>query len=303
MDRFTSMLTFICVVDAGSFSAAAKRLNIGQPAVSKSVARLEDRLGVRLLLRSTRGLLPTEAGQLYYERAKRSLESADDAELAARGAGWGLQGTLRISAAVTFARLHLLPRFSEFIERHPDLSVDILLDDRNIDLVEHGVDVALRMGDLGDSGMAARHLARTKRVVVGTSNYFREHGEPQSPSELVAHRAIIYSNSTGGDAWTFRRGEVESSIVVSGRVRFTAAEGVRAAVLSDMGIAISPTWMFADALASGAARTVLDSWTLPPIDLWAVFPAGRMISAKARVFVDFVESMIRPIDGTGTAAS
>src|ERR1700731_3308935 len=159
MDRLAAMETFVAVIDAGSFSAAARRLNVGQPAVSKLIAQLEDRLNVKLLVSSTRGLTATEAGLKYYERARRSIEEAEEAELAARGAGSGLAGKLRISAAVTFARILLMPRLPEFLARHPGLEIDAILDDRNIDLVQEGIDVALRMGRLVDSALAGRRIA------------------------------------------------------------------------------------------------------------------------------------------------
>ncbi|ETC99149.1 LysR family transcriptional regulator, partial [Asaia sp. SF2.1] len=146
MDRYQAMTTFVRVVETGSFSAAARQLHVGQPAVSKIVAQLEARLQVSLLIRSTHGLTPTEAGQAYYERARNALQEADEAELAARGAGSGLSGRLRVSAATTFARLHIIPRLPAFLDAHPLLDVDILLDDRMIDLVAEGVDISLRMG-------------------------------------------------------------------------------------------------------------------------------------------------------------
>src|ERR1700753_4317199 len=166
MDRLTAMETFVSVIEAGSFSGGARRLNVGQPAVSKSIAQLEERLGVRLVMRSTRGLTPTEAGQQYYQRAKRAIEENDAAEPAARGAGAGLSGRLRVCAAVTFARLHIVPKMKTFLEAHPDLNVDVVLDDRTIDLLEQGVDVAFRMGTLDDSNMTARKIAQSPRFVI-----------------------------------------------------------------------------------------------------------------------------------------
>ena len=150
MDRLKAMQAFVQVVDSGSFSAAARRLNVGQPALSKSIAQLEDRLGVKLLVRTTHGLAATEAGLNFYERARRSIEEADEAELAARGAGSGLAGKLCVSAAVTFARIHLMPRLPEFLAQHPDLEMEVVLDDRHIDLVREGIDVGLRMGKLAE---------------------------------------------------------------------------------------------------------------------------------------------------------
>ncbi|MFC3653745.1 LysR family transcriptional regulator [Dyella humi] len=292
MDRFIAMETFVCVVEAGSFSAAARRLHVGQPAVSKTIAQLEEKLGVRLLLRSTRGLTPTEAGLQYYERAKRSIEEANEAELLARGAGTGLTGKLRVGAAVTFASLHVIPHLKTFLATHPDLQIEIVLDDRQIDLLEHGIDVALRMGSLGDSSMTARRLAQTRRVALATPAYLKAHGEPKTPADLARHQAVVYNPSGGPGIWHFRRGETEASVAVSGRIHVSAAEGVRAAVLADMGITVASDWMFSEEIRSGAVKILLDEWSLPVIDLWAVFPTGRMVSAKARAFADFVEAVL-----------
>jgi len=300
MDRLAAMETFVLVIETGSFSAAARRLNVGQPAVSKLVAQLEDRLGVRLLVRSTRGLTPTEAGLNFYERARRSIEEADEADQAARGAGRGLTGKLRVCAAVTFARIHLIPRLPEFLARHPDLEMDMILDDRNIDLVQEGIDVALRMGQLSDSTLPARRVTSVRQVVVGTPTYFAQAGEPENPGELTSHPAVIYAVRGGGTAWTFRRDDVEVAVTISGRLRVTAAEGVRAAVFSGTSIAIASEWMFAPEIANGTVRTVLCDWTLPPMDLWAVFPAGRTATTKARTFAAFVEDVMRPSAASGS---
>ena len=300
MDRLAAMEAFVLVVDSGSFSAAARRLNVGQPAISKTVAQLEDRLGVKLLVRSTRGLAPTEAGQNFYERARRSIEEADEAELAARGAGQGLAGKLRICAAVTFARLHLMPRLPEFLARHPDLEMEVVLDDRSVDLVQEGIDVALRMGRLADTALTARRIATTRHAVIGTTAYFARAGEPKSPGDLIAHEAVIYSQSSGGAVWTFKRDGAELAVTVHGRLHVTAAEGVRAAVLADAGIAIASEWMFAPELVAGTVKAVLQDWNLPPMDLWAVYPAGRAATTKARTFVAFVEEVLRQPAGAGS---
>ncbi|WP_050476172.1 LysR family transcriptional regulator [Herbaspirillum rhizosphaerae] len=291
MDRLNAMETFVNVVESGSFSGAARRLEIGQPAVSKTIAQLEERLGVRLLLRSTRGLTPTEAGQRFYERALRTIEDADEAERSARDAGTGLSGPLRICAAVTFTRLRILPYLKPFLDLHPQLSLDIVLDDRHIDMLEEGIDVALRMGALTDSGMTARKIAQSPRSVVGTPSYFARHGMPATPADLSCHSAVIYGQA-GGGSWEFRRGSTEVSVAVSGRIKVNAAEGVRAAVLADMGLAISSEWMFEPELASGELQRVLTEWALPPVDLWAVYPGGRMASAKARAFIAYVEQLL-----------
>jgi DNA-binding transcriptional LysR family regulator len=287
MDRLATMETFVRVVETGSFSGAARQLRVGQPAVSKSVAQLEDYLGVKLLVRSTRGLTPTEAGLGYLERARRALEEAAEAELAARGAGAGLKGRLRVCAAVTFARIHLIPLLPKFLARNPDLDLEVILDDRQVDLVQEGIDVALRMGKLMDSGLTARRIARCKRLVLGTPAYFDRAGIPSTPSELSKHQAVIYLQE--GSIWSFRRETTELALTVQSRLRVTAAEGVRAAVLADIGLTIASEWMFSPELRSGAVKAVLSEWILPALDLWAVFPAGRATTAKARAFVDFFE--------------
>ncbi|MGY2261683.1 LysR family transcriptional regulator [Pseudomonas sp. SDO55104_S430] len=292
MDRLAAMETFVYVVETGSFSAAARRLNIGQPAVSKTIAQLESRLSVRLLLRSTRGLTPTEAGLAFFERAKRAIEEADEADNAARGSASGLTGNLRVCTAVTFGRLHIVPHLGPFLEQNPELNIDLMLDDRNVNLVEEGVDIALRMGALSDSGLTARKIAECQRVVLGTPAYFEKHGEPTCPADLSKHPAIVY-NLGGGAHWSFRKDGEEQSVIINGRIRVNAAEGLRAAVLSHQGLTMASEWMFAPELVDGSVRAVMTDWTLPIMDLWALFPTGRMASAKARAFVEYVQGLLR----------
>lgn len=290
MDRLIAMETFASVVETGSFSGAARRLDIGQSAVSKSIAMLEARLGVRLLLRSTRGITPTEAGLAYYERARRVIAQADEADTEARGAGTGLAGRLRIGTTATFARLYILPRMKQFLALHPDLAIDLVLDDRNIDLLEAGIDVALRMGTLADSSMTAHKVAQERRVVVATPAYFAASGVPATPADLAGHDAVVFAQSGVGTAWSFQKGAAEVSVEMAGRLSVTAADGVRSAVFADLGVAVVSVCMFANELASGAVTSVLDDWTLPPIEIWAVFPGGRMVTTRARAFVAFVQA-------------
>ncbi|NWE12991.1 LysR family transcriptional regulator [Pseudomonas yamanorum] len=292
MDRLAAMETYVYVVETGSFSAAARRLDVGQPAISKTIAQLEDHLGVRLLIRSTRGLTPTEAGTLFFEHAKKVIESADEAELAARGSAAGLTGTLRISAATTFARLHVLPHLGAFLEQHPLLEVDVRLDDRSMNLIEEGIDVALRMGDLSDSNLTARKISQCRRLVMATPAYFQRCGMPQSPADLADHEAVIYTLGGGGTSWVFKKDGTEQPATLAGRIRVSAAEGVRTAVLSGYSLTVSSEWMFTPELASGEVVAVLGDWALPELDLSAIFPTGRMASAKARAFVGFVEQLM-----------
>lgn len=287
MDRLQAMTAFVRVVETGSFSQAARQIGVGQPAISKTIAQLEDRLQVRLLIRSTHGLTPTDAGMRFYERAKAAIHEADEAELVAKGAGSGLSGRLRVCAATTFARLMVIPHLPAFMADHPDLDVDIVLDDRVIDLVSEGIDIGLRMGDLADSSAVVRRLAKGRRSVVATPAYLEKHGVPQAPADIAAHQAVVYTQL--GRGWTFNRNGTEASVAVSGRVQFSAAEGIRAAVKADMGLAVTSDWMFWPELQSGEVVRVLEDWELPPIDLWAVFPTGRLASAKARAFAEFVQ--------------
>jgi DNA-binding transcriptional LysR family regulator len=200
---------------------------------------------------------------------------------------------------VTFARLHIVPAIGRFLEAHPDLTVDLVLDDRTVDLLEEGIDIALRMGQLDDSSMTARKIGEVPRLVVGTPAYFKRAGVPASPAELSSHQAIVYSQRGGGGTWTFRRGSSEVAVVVSGRIAITAAEGIRAAVLADLGIAVVSEWMFTPELESGQVCAVLNDWQLPRIDLWAVFPAGRMVNAKTRAFLNFLAETL----GFGTESA
>jgi DNA-binding transcriptional LysR family regulator len=204
----------------------------------------------------------------------------------ARGAGAGLPGRLRVSAATTFARLMIVPHLREFMTSHPSLDIDVVLDDRVIDLVSEGIDIALRLGTLADSAVA-RKIASGGRSVVATPAYLACAGTPKLPADLAHHHAVVYSQL--GDNWVFRKGGEEVSVAVRGRLRVSAAEGLRAAVLADMGLAVASDRMFVPELASGAVQCVLPQWKLPPIDLWAVFPTGRLVSAKARALADFVE--------------
>ena len=295
MDRLAAMEAFVHVVDAGSFSGAAKQLRMGQSAVSKAIAQLEERLRVQLLLRTTRRLTPTEAGRNFYERAKRSIEEVNEAELVARGASATLSGRLRIQATVAFALLHVIPSLPAFLAQHPELDVDLVIDDRNINLVEFGIDIGLRVGQLGNSKLSARKIAQCQTLVIGTPSYFNTAGVPRIPADLVRHQVIIYEQPLGGPTWTFRQGATEASVRLGGRVRLNTTVGVRKCVLADLGVAIASESMFALELRDKTVKAVLADWSLPPVEAWAVFPTGRRASAKARAFASFIErQMLNP---------
>jgi DNA-binding transcriptional LysR family regulator len=293
MDRLVAMRQFATVVETGSFSAAARRLNMGQPAVSKAIANLEEYLGVRLLTRTTRAQHLTEAGQRYYERARIVLDEADEAEAAAREAALSLAGRLRLAAPPTFAALHLLPRLHEFLDQNPGLTIDLVLDDRWIDLIEEGVDLAIRLGQPSDSSLVARKLMTSQRMLVAATGYLERHGEPGRPEDLLAHRIVAYSQFEGPTAWSFQQGTASISVAVQPTLRVSAAEGMRSCILSGLGIGMGSALMFTPELASGTVRPVLADWHLPPLDVWAMLPAGRKATRRARVFVDWIEATLK----------
>lgn len=297
MDSFSAMQTLVRVVDAGSFSDAARQLGVSQPSVSKIVRRLEARLGVKLLARTTRGLSVTEAGQRYYEGARRALEAVDDAEVAARAAASGLSGRLCVSAAVTFARLQIVPRLPAFMNAHPDLDIDLVLDDRATDLIGEGVDVAFRLGPHVDSAFNGRLIGTANRFVLASPDYVARFGAPLRPADLARHEAPTFLQPGIPTTWSFARGEERESVTVGGRLRMTAHEGVREAVLAGLGVALGSEWGYGREIAAGRVQILLADWSLEPSQLWAILPAGRRANAKARAFVDFVEQALRrPVD-------
>lgn len=297
MDRLHAMELFVRVVETGSFSAAARDLRVGQPAVSKMVAALENRLAVRLLARSSRQLSPTEAGQAFYERARRVIAEAEEAEHAARGAGAGLEGRLRVCVPVTFGRLYVAARVGPFLEAHPKLHLELVMDDRTVDLLAENIDVALRLGDLPDSTLTARKLATASRVLVATPAYIERHGAPQSPGDLLTHQTLVYAQGVDGETWRFRRGSSETSVRVTSRFACTAAEGVREGVLCGLGLAMVSTWMMPE-LTTGEVVPLLQDWALPALDLWAVFPTGRLPSAKTRAFTEWFRQTLSSVAAT-----
>lgn len=292
MDLFGAMKAFVRVYESGSVSTAAKQLGVGQPAVSKSVAQLEERLKTSLFLRSTRGLAPTDAGQRFYEHAVRTLDEADLALRAMGGDDAALTGRLRVSGTITFMRQHIIPQLAAFRAMHPEVALDLLLDDGNVGLIEEGVEVALRMGKLADSGMTARKIGQCRRVVVATPAYFAHHGMPQQPDDLAGHAAIVFSRGEGGEQVAFSRAGRARTVGLKPVLRINALEGIRAAVLAGMGIAVASEWIFTDELDDGRIVEALPDWELAPLELWGVLPAGRRASAKARAFLAFVEEQL-----------
>jgi DNA-binding transcriptional LysR family regulator len=185
-----------------------------------------------------------------------------------------------------------VPHLAAFLAEHPKLTVEFVLDDRPIDLIEQGVDIGLRYGPLDTSSLIARKVATTRRVVVGTPDYFDRAGVPKTPAELIGHDVVIYTQDRGGGTWVFRKGDSKATVTLRGRLRLNSSEGVRAAVLSSLGLAVASQWLFKPELDCGAIRPILTEWSLPEIELWVVFPMGRLANAKARAFAAFVQNGI-----------
>lgn len=302
MDRLQAMQTFVRVVEAGSFSAVARELDSTQSAVSKQVAALERTLGARLLTRTTRALALTEHGARYFEDARRLVAELSEAEARLRGGEQQLQGTLRVAAAVAFGRRVLLPHVKSFLALHPDVSIDLRLNDNFVDLVEQGIDVAVRIGDLADSSLVARRIGTFRRAALASRRYLqslpRAQRNPKSPDDLAGHNCIIYTELAMRGDWPFEPGktpQVEdnppgpSTVVrVSGNLQTNSSEAVRAAVLQDMGTCYAPTWLFEDEIARGEVVVLLPDWPMRPMPIHLVSPVQRRHAAKVRAFSDHV---------------
>ncbi len=288
------MAIFAAVVEAKSFSAAAKQLGMSKSAVSKQVGKLEDRLGARLLNRTTRRLSLTESGTTYYEYCARILEEAEQAESAVTVMHDRPRGTLRINAPVSFGILHLAPAINDFLEENQEITVDMTLDDRFVDLVEEGYDVAVRIGEMKDSSLVARRLAPCRFVICAAPSYLGRHGVPESPEELVDHNCLVYTYSSTGE-WQFRSPQGEPRLVrLTGSFHANNGDALRAAALAGVGILVSPTFIVGDDLRNGSLKPVLVGYERHPAAVNAVFPHRRHLSPKVRAFVDFAAKRFGP---------
>jgi DNA-binding transcriptional LysR family regulator len=290
MDSLTSMRVFCAVVDNGSFAAAAGKLRLSRAMVTKHVMHLENHLSIRLLNRTTRRLSLTEAGAGYYDRCTQILTEVEDAEAQARQSSAEPRGTLRLNAPYSFATAHVAPHLPEFLASHPDLKLDITLNDRFVDLIEEGFDVAVRVAAaLPESSLVARKLASCRMVVCGTPEYFQKHGEPRTPSELERHNCLSYSLSATQGSWTFTCADGRKhSVRVSGNIQANSGDTLRAATLSGIGIMLLPTFIVGEQLASGQLRPILLDCQTQESTIYAVYASRRHLSAKVRAFVDFL---------------
>lgn len=293
MDHIQGIKLFIRVVDLGSFSRAAADLGIGQPSATKMVAQLEARLGSRLLHRSTHGVTPTEIGLLYYEKCRLIAHHVDEAESVAALMQTQVQGGLRISTSVAFGRRVLVPLVMRFMKLNPRLHIELGFEDRYVDLVEHGIDVAIRMGALADSTLGARFLGMNPWLVVGAPSYLRERGTPASPDELSRHDALIYSTVQGDARWLFStpEGQLEPT-TVHGPLRSNNLSALLSAARDGLGLAALPWYVANASLRSGAVIPVLSDWSLPSQEIHAVYPSPRLVPAKVGNFIEWLQEQI-----------
>jgi DNA-binding transcriptional LysR family regulator len=289
MDTLTSMALFVKAVDSGSFSATARSMNLTPSAVSKQISRLEDRLGARLFNRSTRQLAPTEEGRAYYERCLRILADIEEAEAAVSELNAEPRGALRINMPVVFGRRHIVPLIGAFLERYPNVSMELSMSDQFVDLIAEGADMLIRVGELKDSSLIARKLAEARRVIAATPGYWDKHGMPEKPEDLRAHNCLAYSYLASGNTWrmTDTLGR-EHSVQATGNLASNNGEALLEAALEGLGVVNLPTWMLGPDLEAGRLEEVLADFAQPEPSVHAIYPPGRHLSAKVRTFVDFL---------------
>ena len=281
-DRLALWQTFVRVIETGSFSAVARELGTSQPRVSKQIAALEAQLGVRLLRRSTRKLSMTEEGERLYVEARRIVEEVNEVESQLKGAGEP-QGALRVACPPVFARIKLLPLAAAFMHQYPELTLEFSVHDRFVDLVEDGIDVAIRIGELSDTGLHAKRIGTARRICVASPRYLKEHGTPKTPAELRSHHCILYTLLATGATWPFEGMPVK----VAGRVRGNSPEVVTTMAVNGLGIAMAPDFLFADALATGELRQILKTSSVPGLPIHALYLARRYVPMRIRLFVEY----------------
>lgn len=293
MDRYREMQSFVAVVDAGSFVRAADALESSKAAVSRHVAELEERLGVRLLQRTTRRLSLTGEGQVFYQRCKDILAAIEEAEGEASSRALDASGLLRVNAPVSFGILHLAPLWGAFASAHPKVSLEVSLADRLVDLVEEGYDLAIRISRLGNSSLVSRKLASTRLVLCASPEYLREHGTLAAPADLAQHAVISYSYFSSGDEWEFTG--PQGSVKVRTLPRFHANNGDTCvgAALAHQGIVLQPTFLVGDALRDGRLVEVLPGYRGGELGIYAVYASRKQQPLKLRKLIDFLVEVFR----------
>lgn len=288
MDRFLEMQTFGAVVDAGSFVKAAESLGLSKAAVSRYVDALEERLGVRLLHRTTRRLSLTEEGQLFYARSKELLAGVEEAETEVTSTMASATGLLRLNAPVTFGIRHLAPLWAKFLALHPGVKLDITLSDRIVDLVEEGFDVAVRIAALGNSSLVSKRLATTRLVLCATPKYLKARGTPKAPADLAGHAVISYSYFVTRDEWHFDGPKGRVAVRTDPIVHTNSGDTCRTLALADQGIILQPTFLVGDDLRSGALVELMPEFKCGEIGIFAVYPSRKHVAAKVRAVVEFL---------------
>lgn len=289
MDRFEDLQAFVAVVETGSFTAAADRLDTAKSAVSRRIAALEKRVGVQLLRRTTRQLKVTDPGQNFYQHSARILADLDEAEAALLQEHGELRGTLRVALPLAFGVRHMYEPIAAFNRQHPQLRFDLNLNDRRIDLVEEGIDVALRIGNLADSTLIARRLFEARTVVCGSPDYFVRHGTPLSPADLKDHQCLVYGNLANPTKWVcLDAGGKKISVDVQAAMTASSGDFLSAAATQGLGIAVQPTFIAGESIRRGELVPALTNYQWPVSPAYAVYPPTRHLSRRAREFIDFL---------------
>jgi DNA-binding transcriptional LysR family regulator len=286
-DRWQELRIFVRAAESGSFSRAARELQLSQPSVSRVIGELEARLGVKLLLRTTRRIAVTDAGALFLDRAREILADMEDAEDAARGLD-SLRGLIRLALPVVYGTREIIPLLPKFLALHPELKVEMAVSDARQDLVAEGADVAIRLGELDDSVFGARKLETLERMLVASPGYLRVRGTPKRPADLAAHDCIFGPGNFGRDSWSFSRDGAEISVDVRGRIHTNSGPGAFASVMAGLGIAMVSTVMAGPEIKQGLLVPLLRGYRLSPVEVHAVFPGGPRPSTKVRALVDFL---------------
>ncbi len=294
MDRLSEMEAFVRVVELGGFTDAARKMNVSKSAVSKHVAALEARLGARLLNRTTRRVSPTEIGLAYFDRASRVLADAVEADAMASAMQATPQGELRVSGPLSFGLRHLAPAVADFLHEFPEVSARVTLDDRFVELVSEGYDMAVRVGALPDSSLMAKKLTDSAMMLVAAPAYLQARGAPKSVEALAEHDLLHYSNLSSGNVWKLTGpGGAERQVRATGRLTFNNGDALLCAAEHGLGIALSPAFICAEAVRAGRVVELLPEARPAPVGVWAVHPAGRFLQPKLRVFIDFLAERFR----------
>ena len=289
MDRFENMETFIKVVDAGSMSAAADRMGVAKSAVSRRLKELEGHLGVELFHRTTRRLNLTDTGRTFYQQAVRILEDVLEAELATTQAHGELQGSLKIALPMSFGIMHMGPAINDFLQEHPKIEFDLDFNDREVDLIQEGFDLAIRIANLPDSSLIARRLAPIQQVVFASPDYLDHYGTPKSPDELQHHQCLAYSLINDHKTWRFQdNNSQEIKISITPHLKASVGEFLRDAAVNGQGISVLPTFIVYKEIENGALVPILTDYIPNPISAYAIYPQTRHLSQRVRQFVDFL---------------